>query len=260
MFRALNVAATGMAAQETNLDTLSDNLANANTTGFKREQAEFEDLLYQNVRVPGISSTGAAMPVGVQLGSGSRVVSTARSFSEGTILQTGNQLDLAIEGQGFFGVQQPDGSVAYTRNGSLQLDAQGRLVTGSGLPIEPGITIPTNATSVTIGADGTVSVTQPGNTTPNQVGKITLSNFPNPAGLNALGHNLFVATASSGDAVTATPGTDGLGTIMQNALEGSNVDVVTEMVNLIRTQRAYEVNSKVISAADEMLQKATQTQ
>jgi flagellar basal-body rod protein FlgG len=258
MFRSLHVAATGMSAQETKLDTIANNLANADTVGYKRQEAEFEDLLYQNVKAAGPVGNGAIGPTGVQLGAGARIVATARFFSQGAMLQTGNPLDVAIEGNGFVAVTRPTGELGYTRAGTLKLDAQGRMVTSDGLPIEPPINIPPDATSITIGPDGSVSVTQPSNTTPNVVGQIQLATFPNPGGLNPLGHNLFAATASSGDAITGIPGKDGRGSLLQGSLESSNVEVVQEMIGLIRTQRAYEINSKVVAAADEMLRNATQ--
>jgi flagellar basal-body rod protein FlgG len=257
MFRALDVAATGMAAQEAKLDTVANNLANSNTTGYKRQDIEFEDLLYQNIAAPVPGPNGVA-PVGTQIGSGVRVVATARSFGQGTIIQSDNPLDLAIEGNGMLQVQRPNGELGYTRSGALKVDATGRLVTSDGLPLEPLVTIPADATSVTIAPDGAVSVLQPGNSVPSEVGRIELATFPNPAGLNALGHNLFAASAASGDPITGVPGRDGRGTLQSKALEGSNVDVVTEMIGMIRTQRAYEINSKVIQAADEMLRNATQ--
>ncbi|MCU0684693.1 MAG: flagellar basal-body rod protein FlgG [Polyangiaceae bacterium] len=258
MFRSLDVAASGMAAQETKLDTIANNLANSNTTGYKRQDAEFEDLLYQNVRGPALTGTGQTAPTGVQLGLGVRVVAVQRLFSQGTLLQTGNPLDVAVEGNGFLSVMRPTGEPAYTRAGSLKLDADGRLVTSDGLPIEPPITVPTDATAVTISHDGTVSATRPGQPQATPLGQLQLVTFPNPGGLEGVGHNLFVANASSGDALAGTAGTDGRGSIMQGALESANVEVVNEMIALIRTQRAYEINSKVISAADEMLRNATQ--
>lgn len=247
-----------MASQETKLDTIANNLANANTSGYKRQEAEFEDLLYQNLRTAGPTGGGGVGPTGLQVGAGARVVATARTFSQGAMQQTGNPLDIAIEGSGFFSVMRPTGEIAYTRAGNLKLDAQGKLVTSEGLPIEPPITVPTDATKIIIGADGTVSAVQPGQPAPNSLGQIQLVNFPNPGGLGAIGHNLYERTASAGEPQTGTPGTEGRGSIMQGALEGSNVDVVGEMIGLIRTQRAYEVNSKVIAAADEMLRNATQ--
>lgn len=256
MFRSLHIAATGMVAQEANLDTIANNLANANTVGYKRQSAQFEDLLYESVRAPGGAGGGA--PTGIQRGAGARVVATARSFSQGPIQQTGNPLDVAIEGAGFLAVTRAGGEVAYTRAGALRLDGTGRLVTNDGLAIEPAITIPPDATGVTIATDGTVTATAPGERAPTNLGQLQLATFPNPAGLQALGHNLFTATASSGEPSPGNPGSDGRGTLMQGAQEGSNVEVVTEMIDMIRTQRAYEINSKVISAADDMLRNATQ--
>jgi flagellar basal-body rod protein FlgG len=258
MLRSLSIAATGMSAAEAKLDTIANNLANSNTVGFKRQDVQFEDLLYQNVRTPAEDNTGATPPVGVQAGSGARVVSTPRSFTQGAINQTGNPLDLAIEGSGFLPVTLPTGDIAYTRAGSLQLDATGRLVTTDGYPMDPPINIPADTTAVAIAADGTVTVTEPKSTTPNKVGQLQLVMFPNPPGLNATGHNLYAATASSGEPTTGLSGIDGRGTFLQGSTESSNVDVVTEMVNMISTQRAYELNSKVISTADEMLRDATQ--
>ena len=255
MFRSLHIAATGMSAQETQLDTIANNLANANTTGFKRQSADFEDLLYQTVKAP--AGAGAA-PGGVQLGAGTRVVGTGRSFSQGSIQQTGNPLDIAIEGAGFLPVQRPGGEIAYTRAGSLKLDATGRITTTDGLPIEPPISVPPDATSVVIGADGTISATHSGQPAPTQLGQMQHVTFANPEGLTALGHNLFQSTASSGEPSTGSPGSEGRGTVLQGAIEGSNVEVVTEMIGLIRAQRAYEINSKVLAAADEMLRNATQ--
>ena len=260
MFRSLNVAATGMVAQETQLDTISNNLANANTVGYKRQSAEFEDLLYQNVRSAAPTNGGGVAPTGTQVGTGSRVVATSRSFTQGAMQQTGNSLDLAIEGNGFLTVTQQNGSLAYTRAGTLKLDASGRITTSDGLALDPPISVPTDATNLTIGSDGTVTATQPGQKAATTLGQIQLTNFPNPNGLSALGHNLFEATASSGDAQTGAPGLDGRGTIMQGATEASNVEVVNEMISMIGAQRAYEINSKVVEAADEMLRNATQMQ
>ncbi len=258
MFRSLHIAATGMVAQETKLDAIANNLANSNTTGYKRQTAEFEDLLYQQQRGAGVGAGGVAAPTSVELGSGTRVVATPRLFSQGSIQQTGNPLDLAIEGAGFLQVQRDDGTAAYTRAGTLKVDASGRLVTSDGLAIEPNITVPPDATSVVIGSDGTVTAEVAGQAQPAQLGKIQLATFANPGGLTALGHNLYTASASSGEANVGDAGADGRGRFMQGALEGSNVETVTEMIDLIRTQRAYEINSKVISAADEMLRSATQ--
>jgi flagellar basal-body rod protein FlgG len=258
MFRSLYVAATGMVAQETKLDTIANNLANANTTGFKRQDAQFEDLIYQNMRTPGRLPDGGMGPTGVQVGLGTRVVATPRYFQQGALMQTGNPLDVAIEGKGFLPMLRHDGEVVYTRNGSLKLDATGRVVNSDGLPIEPPITVPVDATDIVIGSDGKVSVRQPGQETPSELGQLQLVTFPNPGGLEAVGHNVYSRTASSGEPQIGEPGSEGRGALMQSALEGSNVEVVTEMIGMIRTQRAYEINSKVISAADEMLRKATQ--
>jgi flagellar basal-body rod protein FlgG len=247
-----------MVAQETKLDTIANNLANANTAGYKRQDAEFEDLLYQNVRAATPNGAGGAAPSGTQVGSGVRVVTTSRAFAQGSIQQTGNPLDIAIEGTGFIAVTRASGEIAYGRAGNLKVDAQGRLCTNDGLAVEPPITVPTDATAITIASDGTVSATSAGQRAPTQLGQIQLVTFPNPNGLTALGHNLYGATAASGEPVSGTPGTDGRGTLLQGALEGSNVEMVSEMVGLIRTQRAYEINSKVISAADDMLRNATQ--
>jgi flagellar basal-body rod protein FlgG len=257
MFRSLQIAATGMVAQETKLDTIANNLANANTTGYKRQDAEFEDLLYQTQR--GASAAGGAGgPTSVQLGSGSRVVATPRSFSQGTIQQTGNPLDLAIEGNGFLTVTREDGTQAFTRAGALKVGSDGRIVTSDGLAIEPSISVPPEAVNIVVGSDGRVQAEIPGQAAPVDLGRLELTNFANPAGLNAIGHNLYVQSGSSGDPSTGEPGTEGRGRFMQGALEGSNVEVVGEMIGLIRTQRAYEINSKVIAAADEMLRSATQ--
>lgn len=258
MFRSLHVAATGMTAQETKLDTIANNLANANTTGFKRQEADFEDLLYQNLRAPTTNMAGVATPSGTQLGSGVRVVATSRAFSQGPIQQTGNPLDVAIEGNGFLAVTRREGEISYTRAGALKVDAQGRLVTSDGLAVEPPINIPPDATSIAISADGVVTATQPAQRQPTQLGQLQLVTFPNPNGLSGLGHNLYEATTSSGEPLVGMAGVDGRGTFMQGALEGSNVEVVTEMIALVRTQRAYEINSKIVSAADEMMRNATQ--
>ncbi len=260
MFRSLNVAATGMVAQETQLDTISNNLANANTTGYKRQTAEFEDLLYQNVRSAAPLDGGGVTPTGTQVGTGSRVVATSRSFDQGAMQQTGNALDVAIEGNGFIGVTQTNGQLAYTRAGTLKLDATGRITTSDGLPVNPPISVPTDSTALTISADGTVTATQPGQATATTLGQIQLTNFPNPNGLSSIGHNLFTATQSSGEPQTGVPGADGRGTILQGATEASNVEVVNEMISMIAAQRGYEINSKVVEAADQMLQNATQMQ
>jgi flagellar basal-body rod protein FlgG len=261
MFRSLQIAATGMLAQETELDTIANNMANANTTGFKRQTAEFEDLLYQNVRSAGPTMDGGSTgPTQTQVGSGSRIVATSRSFAQGTLQQTGNTYDLGIQGTGFFQVMRPNGELAYTRAGALKLDNQGRIVTSDGFPLQPQISVPNNATSVTIGSDGTVTATEPGTTAPVNLGQIQLATFTNTDGLNSLGQNLYEGTASSGQPLAGTPGVGALGTLQQGSLESSNVDIVNEMVNLISAQRAYEINSKVVTAADEMLRNATSMQ
>ncbi len=259
MFRSLNIAATGMSAQQTQLDGIANNIANANTNGYKKQRIDFQDLLYQTVRAAG-SQTNAntASPTGLQLGSGVKVAGTSRQFSQGTILVTDAPLDLAIEGDGFFVVQQPDGVPAYTRSGALQKDSQGQLVTAEGFALDPPILIPPDALSVSVGADGTVNATLHGQAAPAQLGQINTAAFVNPAGLSSLGRNLYLATSASGDPQVGAPGTDSRGALLQGALEKSNVDVVSEMVGLISTQRAYEVNSKIITAADDMLRAATQ--
>jgi len=259
MLRSLHVAATGMAAEEAQLDAISNNLSNSNTVGFKKVRADFQDLMYQTVRAAGAQNSATTQsPTGLQVGTGVRMVSTTRLQGQGSLQQTNNPLDLAIQGNGFFIVQQADGTPAYTRDGSLKTDAQGRIVTSDGMPLDPPISIPANALSVTIGADGTVSVTTQGQTTPTQVGQIQIANFVNPAGLSASGQNLFTATAASGDPQVGNAGTDGRGSVQQGSIEQSNVDVVEEMVGLISAQRAYEIDTKVVSAADQMLQSVTQ--
>ncbi len=259
MFRSLDIAATGMAAQESQLDAISNNLANANTVGYKKIRADFQDHIYQTVQASGAQTSGTTQsPTGLQVGSGVRMVATTRQFSQGALTTTGNPLDIAIEGNGFFVVQQPDGTPAYTRAGTLKTDSQGRLVTAEGMPIEPSIVIPPDAVGVTIGSEGQVSVSIKGRTAPTLVGQITVANFVNPAGLSALGHSLLQASAASGDPQVGNPGTDGRGTLLQNTVEQSNVEVVQEMIGLISAQRTYDVNSKVVQAADEMLRSATQ--
>ncbi len=252
---ALWIAKTGLEAQQTRMANIAHNLANASTTGFKRARAVFSDLLYQNLAQVGAqSSQDTQLPSGLNLGTGVRTVATEKLFTQGNITQTGNALDLAIQGRGFLQVLRPDGTLAYTRDGTIQLDAQGQLVTSMGYPIEPGITIPDNAQTITIGSDGVVSVVVAGNTTPVQVGNIQLADFINPAGLQAIGDNLFVESAASGTPQVGTPGLNGLGTLIQGSLESSNVNTVEELVNMIETQRAYEMNSKAIATADQMLQ------
>ena len=257
MFRSLNVAATGMVAQETKLDTIANNLANANTIGFKRQDAEFEDLLYQTVRAPAARASGAQPSAGVQVGLGTRVVATPKHFTQGVLQQTGNKYDMAVEGEGLLTVLRDNGQVAYTRTGSLKLDAQGRLVTIEGHALEPPINVPPDAVSVAVAPDGQVSAMQPGQTVATQLGQLQLAMFPNTSGLNSIGHNLYEATQASGEARIGIPGTEGRGTLLQGSLEGSNVEAINEMIGLIRTQRAYEINSKIIATADEMLRDAT---
>lgn len=254
MIRSLWTAATGMEAQQLNIDVISNNLANVNTTGFKKTRVEFQDMLYQTMLPAGSTEAqGSMTPTGVQVGLGTCYSATQKIFTQGDFQQTGNALDLVIEGDGFFQVQLPNGNTAYTRDGTFKLDSQGRLVTSDGNPLDPQITIPTEATSVSIGSDGTVSITLPGQTNPQEVGQIQIAKFSNPAGLSNQGHNLLVPTASSGEAIIDTPGMNGLGTISSGFIEMSNVKVVEEMVNMIVAQRAYEVNSKAIQASDEML-------
>jgi len=252
---ALWIAKTGLEAQQSRLGIISNNLANVSTTGFKRDRAVFEDLLYQTVRQPGAQSSQSTMlPSGLMQGTGVRMVATEKLHTQGDITQTGNSLDVAIQGRGFFQVLRPDGTLGYTRDGTFQLDAQGELVNSEGYQIQPGITIPANAQSVTIGTDGTVSVQVPGQTAPTQVGSLQLASFANPSGLQPIGENLYVETASSGAPQTGNPGLNGIGTVTQGALESSNVNVVSEMVDMIEAQRAYEINSKAVSTADQMLQ------
>ena len=257
MIRSLWTAATGMQAQTSNIDVISNNLANVNTAGFKRSRADFQDLLYETMRPPGTSAPGGGrVPTGIQIGHGTRAVSTQKIFIQGDFQHTQNELDMAIEGQGFFQVIQANGDIAYTRSGNFKIDGEGRLVSPDGFLMEPEITIPTDALAVAIGTDGTVSVLQPGETAPAEVGTLELARFVNPAGLQSIGRNLFTQTAASGDPTNGTPGEDGFGTIAQGYLEMSNVSVVDEMVNMITAQRAYEINSKAIQAADDMLQVA----
>ena len=259
MIRSLWIAKTGLEAQQTQMDVISNNLANVSTNGFKRSRAVFEDLLYQNLRQPGAqSSQQTQIPSGFQLGTGVRPIATERLHTQGNLMQTSNQLDVAIQGAGFFQVLQPDGTTAYTRDGSFQTDSQGQIVTSNGFVVQPAITIPANATSVTIGQDGVVTITQPGASAPVQVGSMQLATFINPAGLESLGQNMYVETASSGTPSTNVPGTNGTGTVSQGYVETSNVNVVEELVNMIQSQRAYEINSKAITVSDQMLQKLTQ--
>ncbi len=254
MTSPLWIAKTGLEAQQLRMAVISNNLANVNTTGFKRSRAVFQDLLYQNVRQVGAqSSQNTELPSGLSLGTGVKAVATEKIYTQGNLVNTGKSLDLAIQGRGFFQILQPDGNIAYTRNGEFQIDDQGQVVTADGDPLEPSITVPPNTISLTIGADGTVSALVSGNSAPTQVGSIQLADFINPAGLQPIGNNLLLETVSSGAPQTGVPGLNGLGTVEQGMLESSNVNVVEELVNMIETQRAYEMNSKAIAAADEML-------
>jgi flagellar basal-body rod protein FlgG len=252
---ALWAAKTGLDAQQTRMAVVSNNLANVNTTGFKKSRAVFEDLLYQNVRQVGAAtSQDTEAPSGMSLGTGVRVVATEKTYTQGNLNQTGNSLDLAVNGRGFFQILLPDGTLAYTRAGDFQLSSQGQLVTSSGYVVQPGISIPQGAQSISIGADGVVSVLLAGQSAPTQVGTLQLADFVNPTGLQPRGENLLLETAASGTAQPGTPGQSGLGTLEQGAVESSNVNVVEEMVNMIETQRAYEMNTKAIQTTDQMLQ------
>ncbi|MBK9131113.1 MAG: flagellar basal-body rod protein FlgG [Gammaproteobacteria bacterium] len=258
MADALRIAKTGLDAQQTRMAVISNNLANANTTGFKAGRPVFEDLLYQNVRQVGAQSAqDSQLPTGLSLGTGVRTVATEKLFTQGSTVETGNSLHMAIQGRGFFQILMPDGTQAYTRDGTFHADAQGQMVTSSGYVLQPAITIPDNAQSITIGQDGVVSVTTPGNSTPTQVGSVLLADFINPSGLQPIGQNLFLESASSGAAQTGTPGLNGVGTLAQGSIESSNVNVVEELVNMIEAQRTYEMNSKAISTVDNMLQYVT---
>ena len=259
MIRSLWIAKTGLDAQQTNLDVISNNLANVSTNGFKRQRAVFEDLLNQNIRQPGaMSSEQTSLPSGLQMGTGARPVATVRIHSQGNLNKTGTTTDIAIKGQGFLHVQMPDGTDAYTRDGALQRNQDGQLVTSSGYQVVPAIMIPENANSLSIARDGTVSVTVYGDNHPQQIGQITLTTFINDAGLESMGENLYMETASSGAPNESAPGTNGAGLLYQGMLETSNVNVAEELVNMIQTQRAYEINSKAVSASDQMLQRLTQ--
>jgi flagellar basal-body rod protein FlgG len=260
MLRALYTAASGMVAQQLNLDNIANNLANSSTAGFYGRRLQFSDLVYQNVIMPGAAATQqTTVAAGLQVGLGTMPTASEVLQTQGNFSSTGNPLDLAIQGLGFFQVTLPDGSIAYTRAGSFNLDAQGNIVTANGNPLQPSITIPANATSITVGSDGTVSVTETGQTAAQQVGSIQLAMFPNPGGLNSVGNNLFLATTASGDPIVGAPGSaEGLGTLQQGMLEQSNVDIVSEFVQLIVAQRAYESNSRVVTSADQMLQDLAQ--
>ena len=256
--RALWVSKTGLEAQQTRMATVSNNLANVNTTGFKRSRAVFEDLVYQNVRqAGGQQSQNNEMPSGLYLGSGARVVATEKMHTQGSLVQTDNTFDVAIQGRGFFQVLLPDGTQTYTRDGSFQINSIGQLVTASGYEVQPAINIPNNARSVTIGVDGTVSAQLPGQAAPVQIGILQTADFVNPGGLEPRGENLFLETGASGPALTGTPGLNGLGTLTQGMVESSNVNTVEELVNMIETQRAFEINSRSIRTSDEMLQFVT---
>jgi flagellar basal-body rod protein FlgG len=259
MIRSLWISKTGLEAQQTSMDVISNNLANVSTSGFKRARAVFEDLLYQTIRQPGAqSSEQTQLPSGLQLGTGVKPVATERIFTQGNLQQTGNAKDVAIQGNGFFQVLMLDGTTSYTRDGSFQLDSNGQLVTASGYTVQPAISIPPDAQTLTIASDGVVSVTQAGSSASVTVGTLQLATFINPAGLQSLGENLYAETASSGSPSANTPGSNGAGTLNQSYVETSNVNVVEEMVNMIQTQRAYEINSKAIQTSDEMLARLTQ--
>ena len=255
MHPALWVSKTGLSAQDTNMSTISNNLANVNTTGFKRDRAVFQDLLYQVNRQPGGQNTeNSQLPSGLQLGTGVRVVGTAKQFTQGNLQVTEQPLDMAVDGRGFFQIEMPDGQIAYTRDGHFQLNSDGDVVTPDGFPLEPNINVPENATNVTIGKDGTVTAVTDDQAAPINLGQVTLVDFINPQGLQAIGNNLFKETAASGDPAEGEPGLAGLGSVEQGTIESSNVEVVEELVNMITTQRAYEMNSKVVSSTDQMLQ------
>lgn len=254
MFKALSTASTGMEAQQTKLDVTANNIANVSTAGFKKSRAEFSDLMYQTMRKPGTATgEGTQNPTGLQVGMGVRTAATQRMHSQGDLRQTGNSLDVAIEGRGFYPIEMPSGEQGFTRDGAFKLDSEGRIVNSEGYPLAGQIAVPPDVDSIAIGADGKVSVTVPGDTEPVEVGQIELASFANPAGLESIGRNLYRATAASGAAVTGVPGENGTGTLAQGTLELSNVKVVEEMIDLIAGQRAYEVNTRVIRAADEML-------
>lgn len=257
MIRALFTAVTGMKAQELNIDVMANNLANVNTVGFKRSRADFQDLLYQTLREAGAASSASTqIPTGLQVGLGSRPVAVQKLFIQGDFQPTERSLDLAIEGEGFFQITQPNGELAYSRAGSFKTDSQGRIVSSDGYLLDPEITIPADTLTITVGTDGTISVVTAGQTTSNQLGSIQLAKFSNPAGLKSLGRSLYVTTEASGSPTTGTPGQDGFGTISQGFLEQSNVSIVEELTQMIVAQRAYEVNSKSVQSADEMLQTA----
>lgn len=255
MIRSLFIAATGMEAQKLNIDVIANNLSNANTVGYKRGKADFQELLYQDMKSAGASSgEGTKVPSGIQMGMGVKPVAVQKLFLQGDFVSTGNKYDLVIEGDGFFQILLPNGETGYTRSGAFKLDNEGRIVNSEGFPLEPSITIPSDTQSITVSADGKVSALQPGNSEPTEVGQIELARFINPAGLKAVGKNLYRPTGSSGEAQTGSPGSESFGTIAQGFVEMSNVNVVDEMVNMIISQRAYEINSKAVQASDEILQ------
>jgi len=255
MIRSLFIAATGMEAQKLNIDVISNNLANANTPGYKKSRADFQELMYQVIKTPGATSgEGTQLPSGIQVGLGVQPAAIEKIYEQGDFVETGNPLDMTIEGEGFFQVVKPDGELAYTRAGTFKMDSEGRLVTSNGYVLEPEITIPADAIQITIGENGTISVLQPGSAAPVEVGQIELAKFPNPTGLKPIGNSLFLETSSSGAPITGTPGSEGLGNIKQGFIEMSNVDVVEEMIQMIVSQRAYELSSKAVQAVDEMLQ------
>lgn len=259
MIRSLWIARTGLDAQQLQIDNIANNLANTATNGYKRSRAIFEDLMYQNLRQSGAqSSQQTSLPTGLQVGTGVRPVATERVFTQGNLQRTDNAFDLAIQGQGFFQVLTPDGSTAYTRDGTFNKDSQGNLVTASGYQLQPNIVVPADALSFSVGRDGIVTVTQPGTTAPTQIGQLQLANFVNPAGLQSVGENLFQETAASGTPTPSTPGQNGVGTVNQSFVETSNVNVAEELVQMIQTQRAYELNSKVVSTSDQMLGRLSQ--
>ncbi|MDZ5457265.1 flagellar basal-body rod protein FlgG [Azohydromonas lata] len=259
MIRSLWIAKSGMEAQQTKLDTITNNLANVSTNGYKRSHAVFEDLMYQNLRQSGsATSEQTQLPEGLQLGLGVRTVATSRNFEPGSLQSTGNDLDVAIQGQGFFQVQLPDGTTAYTRDGAFRLDSNGQVVTHEGYTVQPGLTVPNNATKVSVSSTGIVTVTVPNQLAPQQIGQLQLTQFINPAGLEPRGQNLYTETAASGTPTTGTPNSNGLGPLAQGFVETSNVSVVEELVSMIQTQRAYELNSKAVSTSDQMLQKLSQ--
>ncbi|MCB9365994.1 MAG: flagellar basal-body rod protein FlgG [Calditrichaeota bacterium] len=258
MIKALFTAASGMHAQQTNLDNTANNISNANTTAYKRTRVEFQDLIYENVRVPSPTDQGTSLPVPLQVGGGTRVVASVKNFEVGTPQETGNPLDLMIRGDGFFQVLLPDGTVGYTRDGAWKITSEGEVVNAQGLPMEPPINIPSDATSVLISPEGRVSVMTQGTVEPSEIGQIELARFVNPAGLLNDGGNVYTQSVSSGDPLTSTPGTDGTGTLEQGYLETSNVKIVNEMINLITAQRSYELNSRAVRTADDMINIATQ--